>query len=558
MDFQVEDSGFECVTTPIISIGAFRYLVGPEPIASYTQSPIHPSSATIPLPITVIRVGQSQEIDAGWLKAQIRKWLAVDDVFSLAFAENIIFQVEPISSQILPGPPRVIDDLVGAFPWSETWKLYPDPYGAFMYGVIPSTKEPMSFQRIPTNLIPVPSRLYTPIPTAQTPLWGKRLAVKDIYDIRGLKTSAGCKAYSAFQDPAKETAAAVQELINRGAIIVGKTKTVQFASGMSPRDWVDYQCPFNPRGDGYLDPDCSSSGSAAAIAAYKWLDCAIGSDTLGSMVGPAAACGVFGLRPTQGTISNNGGLPVSGLLDTPGHFSRSIACLTQFAAGWGTLRSLPDRIECMKEPPEEVMASPELFLSTTMATIQLHDSYHNNLKFRSAYKEMYGSEPYVDPLIRYKWDLGSKITDGQYEEACTKKAIFADFLFNHVFTSETIMLFPGGDEDITYRDEYTSGDIQQSGYKWQGFGFPNTIYSVLGGGPSLSFPIGQREYRSKVSGGGEYQPVSLMMLGAKGTDMQLLKFAEHILDKLGGAALLEVKAGKTVYAESELLSATSP
>jgi Asp-tRNA(Asn)/Glu-tRNA(Gln) amidotransferase A subunit family amidase len=108
---------------------------------------------------------------------------------------------------------------------------------------------------------------------------GKRIAVKDIYDIRGLKTGAGSKAYLEYQQPATSTADAIQWLVNQGAVIVGKAKNTQFVSGMAPRDWVDYQCPFNPRGDGYLDTDCSSSGSAAAMAGYKWLDCAIGSDS---------------------------------------------------------------------------------------------------------------------------------------------------------------------------------------------------------------------------------------------------------------------------------------
>ena len=68
-------------------------------------------------------------------------------------------------------------------------------------------------------------------------------------------------------------------LINAGAVIIAKAKTVQLASGLGPRDWIDFQCPFNPRGDGYLDPDCSSTGSAAGVAAYDWLDFSIGSDS---------------------------------------------------------------------------------------------------------------------------------------------------------------------------------------------------------------------------------------------------------------------------------------
>jgi len=135
--------------------------------------------------------------------------------------------------------------------------------------------------------------------------------VKDIYDIKGLKTGAGSKAYHDIVDPASDTADCIKCLIDLGAIIIGKTKTTPFASGMAAGDWEDDVCPTNPRGGLDLDPDCSSSGAAACIAGYEWLDYSIGSDSLGSITGPAAACGVFGLRPTQGLLSNKGAIAVS-------------------------------------------------------------------------------------------------------------------------------------------------------------------------------------------------------------------------------------------------------
>jgi Asp-tRNA(Asn)/Glu-tRNA(Gln) amidotransferase A subunit family amidase len=131
-----------------------------------------------------------------------------------------------------------------------------------------------------TNLIPVPSRLYFPPPSETKPLSGKRLAIKDIYDIRGLKTSMCCRSYEACYHESSQTAKAIQILIILGAVIVAKAKTSQLVSGLGPLDWIDYQCPFNPRGDGYLNPNCSSTGSAVGIAAYDWLDCSIGSDSM--------------------------------------------------------------------------------------------------------------------------------------------------------------------------------------------------------------------------------------------------------------------------------------
>jgi Asp-tRNA(Asn)/Glu-tRNA(Gln) amidotransferase A subunit family amidase len=69
--------------------------------------------------------------------------------------------------------------------------------------------------------------------------------VKDIYDIAGLKTGCGSRAYFALYPPRNTTAPAVQRLIDQGAVVVGKTKTSQFANGeTATADWVDQLCPF--------------------------------------------------------------------------------------------------------------------------------------------------------------------------------------------------------------------------------------------------------------------------------------------------------------------------
>ena len=106
-----------------------------------------------------------------------------------------------------------------------------------------------------------------------------RIGVKDIMDVRGLKTTASSREYTKLHGVRDKTATAVQQLLDLGAIVVGKTRTTQFAdSEWATCDYVDYHAPFNPRGDGYQTPSGSSSGSAAATAAYDWLDAATGTD----------------------------------------------------------------------------------------------------------------------------------------------------------------------------------------------------------------------------------------------------------------------------------------
>lgn len=127
--------------------------------------------------------------------------------------------------------------------------------------------------------VPVPSRLYFPEPSPALPLSGMRIVVKDNIDLKGVRTSAGNKAFRELYGPRTANAPCIQLLLKAGAVVVGKAKTVPFASGANARDWIDYQPSFNIRADGYQDPGCSSAGSASAIAAYEWLDITIATDS---------------------------------------------------------------------------------------------------------------------------------------------------------------------------------------------------------------------------------------------------------------------------------------
>ena len=132
--------------------------------------------------------------------------------------------------------------------------------------------------------VAVPSRNYfTQI--KEKPLNGFRIAVKDIYDLNGIRTAASNRAFRDLYPPRRRSADVIQKLINYGAIIVGKTKTTTFADReLATQDWIDTHAPFNPRGDGYIWGGGSSTGSAAAVAAYDWLDYAIGSDSEVSLI----------------------------------------------------------------------------------------------------------------------------------------------------------------------------------------------------------------------------------------------------------------------------------
>lgn len=129
-----------------------------------------------------------------------------------------------------------------------------------------------------TGSIAVPSRLQDK-PTTARPLAGLRVAVKDNFRIRGIRTSLCNRAYYKLYPPATETAACIEIPCQSGANIVGTTKLASFAATEEPIECVDFQAPWNPRANGYQSPAGRGSGSGVAIAAYPWLDIAIGSDS---------------------------------------------------------------------------------------------------------------------------------------------------------------------------------------------------------------------------------------------------------------------------------------
>ena len=146
------------------------------------------------------------------------------------------------------------------------------------------------------------------------PLHGIPIGVKDIFYTAGMKTTAGSKVMENFIPPFDSTA--VQRLKKAGAIVLGKTATTEFAHA----DPAPTHNPWN------LDhtPGGSSSGSAAAVATCM-CPAALGSQTGGSVLRPAAYCGVVGLKPTYGRISRYGVFPFSWTLDHVGFFTRSVA-----------------------------------------------------------------------------------------------------------------------------------------------------------------------------------------------------------------------------------------
>lgn len=145
------------------------------------------------------------------------------------------------------------------------------------------------------------------------PLHGVPVGVKDIFDTRDMPTECGTPLHAGRKP--EQDAAAVALLRAAGAVILGKTVTTELAVYTPGKT----RNPHDPE----RTPGGSSSGSAAAVAA-SMVPLALGSQTNGSMIRPASYCGVFGFKPSFGTISRHGVLAQSRPLDTLGAFARSI------------------------------------------------------------------------------------------------------------------------------------------------------------------------------------------------------------------------------------------
>lgn len=167
--------------------------------------------------------------------------------------------------------------------------------------------------------------------TGEGDMNGIPLAIKDNFCTTGVRTTASAKVLDTFVP--EYDATVIARLKQAGATVQGKTNMDAWAHGSST-ETSDYGPTKNPW-DITRIPGGSSGGSAAAMAAYL-TPAAIGSETAGSIRGPASWCGIFGLKPTYGRVSRYGVVAMGSSLDCPGPMTRSVedaAYLLQIIAG---------------------------------------------------------------------------------------------------------------------------------------------------------------------------------------------------------------------------------
>jgi Asp-tRNA(Asn)/Glu-tRNA(Gln) amidotransferase A subunit family amidase len=184
-----------------------------------------------------------------------------------------------------------------------------DELDPFVHAFLPEADRPA---RLRTEATALQARF--PDPDTRPPLYGIPVGVKDVFPVNGFPTQAGSQLPpEVFVAP---EATCVTMLRAAGALILGKTVTTEFA----------YFEPGPTRNPHHLDhtPGGSSSGSAAAVAAGM-CPLALGTQTIGSTIRPAAFCGIVGFKPTFGRLPRAGLILCSDSLDHVGYFTQDVA-----------------------------------------------------------------------------------------------------------------------------------------------------------------------------------------------------------------------------------------
>ncbi|KAI4200446.1 MAG: hypothetical protein LQ350_003894 [Teloschistes chrysophthalmus] len=417
-------------------------------------------------------------VNADWLKEFFDG--SLDDVSRHEFAKGILLQpngtaanfsseakallkswgnswIKTLAVTVPPGPYFYKDNTL----W-QVLRLFDDHQGAFLVSLRPADDGAYALLNDGShgwscNSLAVLSRL-TVKDCPEKPFAKWRIAVKDAFDVKGVKISMCNKAYLEVYPPATSTARSIIHILNGGASVLGKTKLNSFLSREEASESVDYQAAWNPRADGYQTTGASSSGSAAAVAAYEWIDVGIGTDTNGSIRRPAQCNGVFGLRPSQGVFPQDGMFTAFKTFDVPGIFARDLDKLASFATKWygdrlpnESAEHLPPRIllpidllpedetpqksvvlDFLKDfethmginadrvslsalwaenPPKEADGQTmHEYLEKVGRDTFLYANYHSTAAFRDQYLHLHGRQPFVSKFVRWRWSVGSKIS----------------------------------------------------------------------------------------------------------------------------------------------------
>jgi Asp-tRNA(Asn)/Glu-tRNA(Gln) amidotransferase A subunit family amidase len=350
-------------------------------------------------------------------------------------------------------------------------------------------------------------------------LQGVPVGVKDIVYTRSIVTGMGSPIYAQWVP--EQNAEVVDRLGTAGAFVMGKTVTTEFAFLVPSKTHNPWNRAHTPGG--------SSSGSAAAVAAGM-TPAAIGTQTNGSIIRPAAFCGVVGYKPGKGVLSTDGILPFSPSLDQPGVFARSVEDAGLLVAYLAHSRwTISPQISALKHAPRLVATRTPVWnlasedqrarfardvsglreAGAVVDEIELPSSFNDAHKVHRivmlheaaaasrAVRTQYAEK--LSDLLRKALEDGDRISTAEYERALKKQEALQRDFSRFTDDYDAVVTPPAAGEAPPSRE--TTGDPSFC-----------TIWTLLGV-PAITIPTGL---------GSHGLPMGMQIIGNQGESNHLL------------------------------------
>ncbi|WP_067220540.1 amidase [Marinomonas gallaica] len=366
---------------------------------------------------------------------------------------------------------------------------------------------------------------------SEQPLAGMRLAVKDLFHMQGLPTSAGNPTWLATHDLPTKTASSVIKLLQAGAQFVGKTITDELAYSLNGQN-IHYGTPENPVTPDRL-PGGSSSGSAVAVA-KGFADIGLGTDTGGSIRVPSSYNGLFGLRPTHGAIAMDNMVALAPSFDTVGFMTRRLDELEKVAQV--LLPTPPTKLTktliakdliSQVEHKDALQAQLDIWqaegLLSTEQNLEIDPMYWQT---GTTFRTLQGAEiwqthgdwitqndPDFGPDIASRFEWTKTISADDVAQAKTQQAKFRAWLDEQLESAVLIVpTTPGRSPLLTMQDNELADYRNQL--------LELTAIAGLCGLPQLHLPVCEINNA----------PCGLSLIGPRGSDLSLIALAKTLME----------------------------
>ncbi|WP_137167320.1 amidase [Salinimonas lutimaris] len=364
------------------------------------------------------------------------------------------------------------------------------------------------------------------------PLKHLRLAVKDLFHMQGLPTSAGNPDWLLSHPVAETTHSSVITLLQAGARFVGKTITDELAYSLNGQN-AHYGTPQNPVTPDRL-PGGSSSGSAVAVAAGL-ADIGLGTDTGGSIRVPASYQGLFGLRPTHGAVPCDNMVALAPSFDTVGWMTRSLSVMRSVAEvllGSSDSRAPSCGVAILSAHinahpyTHQLKHTLRQWEKTDLAFTPV-DAIPADLALGEAFRYLQGAEiarehgswlqqqkPIIAPDIQARLDWCMTITAQQEQQARQTRTHWCEIIYPLLDKYEALIIptTPG------LAPRLTTPDSSLSAYRQTLLTY--TAMAGLAGLPQLHIPC-LTEHGA---------PYGLSLIGARNSEQQLLQLAHQLTE----------------------------